>query len=68
MTLTASDIRRVCVEAECDPRSVQRFLSHRQMKPMTFARVDAALVKLGFKKALYVLRTAKKAAKKGGAS
>jgi hypothetical protein len=61
MTLTQNDVRRVCVEAECDPRSVTKYLGDLPMRPMTEARIRAAMVKLGFEK------PAKKAAKKGGA-
>lgn len=46
--LTAHDTRRVAVVACCDPRSVVARLDGRKQHSTVAARIDAALIQLGF--------------------
>lgn len=47
-TLIAHDIRRIAVEAQCDPRTVERFLAGEDNKDVTALRVRAAMQRLGY--------------------
>lgn len=42
------DRRRVAVAADCDPRSVRRYLRGELVRPSTIARIERALAQLGF--------------------
>lgn len=42
-SLSAHDLRRVAVAAECDPRSVQAYLEGRPVRSTTEARIRRAL-------------------------
>lgn len=49
-TLVAHDIRKVAVNAECDPRTVEAYLRGDSVRPMTRMRIERALVALGYAK------------------
>ncbi len=71
--LTAHEIRRVSVQAACDPRSVRAFLKDPDsVRGTTAERVREALKALSLtarsKAPAFNIAAAKKAAKKGGAS
>ncbi|MFO0588818.1 MAG: hypothetical protein U0441_14810 [Polyangiaceae bacterium] len=48
-TLSAHDVRRLAVEAMCDPRTVISFMKGAPMKGTTRARLVKAALALGFK-------------------
>jgi hypothetical protein len=41
--LNAHDIRRIAVKAECDPRSVQKYLRSEAVRQLVAARIERAL-------------------------
>ena len=45
-TLTRHDERRLAVTAYVDPRTIRKYFAGALMKPMTSARIEAALVEL----------------------
>jgi hypothetical protein len=48
MTLCAHDLRRVCVEAPCDPRTLRKYLSGGDVRRPEAEKIGRALVRLGF--------------------
>jgi DNA-binding LacI/PurR family transcriptional regulator len=44
---SAHEVRRIAVEACCDPETVHRYFEGRAMKSTTTERVEAALRRLG---------------------
>ena len=45
--LVAHDVRRIAVEAICDPRTVERFLRGEEIKDGSEIRIRAAMVRCG---------------------
>lgn len=45
--ISAHQVRQVAVDATCDPRSVEKYLSGGSLKPMTKERIEKALITLG---------------------
>jgi DNA-binding LacI/PurR family transcriptional regulator len=44
--MTRRDAMRVAVEANCDPRTVQRFVNGDEIRPSSVERIEAAVKKL----------------------
>ena len=49
-TMIATDIIRVAAQAEVDPRTVERYLDGKTLKPRTRRRVQEAMRALGYEK------------------
>jgi len=45
--INAHQVRQVAVDATCDPRSVEKYLAGKTLKPMTRERIEKALRALG---------------------